>query len=120
MPVGFNQNLTLLDIAKRLDPNGTVARIIEMLNQNNEILQDMVVKEGNLPTGHRLTVRNGLPSVGWKTLYKGVAPSKSITTQVDDTCGILEAYSRVDEDALKINGNSGAYRLSEARAFLEA
>ena len=115
-----DRNLTLLDIAKRLDPNGTTSRIIEMLNQSNEILQDMTVKEGNLPTGHRTTARTGLPEVGWKTLYKGVAPSKSITSQVDDTCGILEAYSRVDEDTLKINGNSAAYRLGEARAFLES
>jgi hypothetical protein len=120
MPVDSKRNLTMLDIKSRLDPNGKVARIIEMLEATNEILQDMVTKEGNLETGHRTTMRTGLPTVGWKTLYKGVEPSKSTTAQVDDTCGILEALSTVDEDALKINGNAEAYRLSESRAFLEA
>ena len=114
------RNLTMLDIKSRLDPNGKVARIVEMLNETNEIMSDMVTREGNLETGHRSTIRTGLPTVGWKTLYKGVEASKSITMQVDDTCGILEAYSVVDEDALKINGNEAAYRLSESAAFLEA
>ena len=33
---------TLLDIIKRLDPNGKIDTIVEMLNQTNEILEDMV------------------------------------------------------------------------------
>ena len=115
-----NRNLTLLDLKNRLDPNGKVARIVEMMHRTNEILEDMVMVEGNLPTGHRSTIRTGLPEVGWKTLYEGTQPSKSITAQVDDACGILEAYSSVDEDAVKLNGNESGYRISEAQAFLEA
>lgn len=113
-------NLTLLDHAKRMDPNDQVARIIELLAQSNEILQDMPFMEGNLPTGHLTTVRTGLPTVAWRLLNAGVQPSKSRTAQVTEQCGILEAYSQVDKEIADLNGNQAAVRLSEARAFLEA
>lgn len=44
--------LTLADWGKRIDPNGKVDKIIELLAQTNPILQDMLIVEGNLPTGH--------------------------------------------------------------------
>ena len=113
-------NLTLADWAKRLDPDGKVPVIAELLNQTNEILLDMVWKEGNLPTGHRTTVRTGLPAVFWRLLNQGVSPSKSKTAQIDEGCGMLEAWSEVDKDLALLNGNVNAFRLSEARAFLEA
>jgi hypothetical protein len=115
-----NANLTMLDIKARMDPNGKIARIIEMLSRTNTILEDMITKEGNLPTGHRSTIRTGLPETGWKILYKGTQPSKSETAQVDDACGILEAYSNVDEDELDINGKNASIRLSESSAFIES
>lgn len=112
--------LTLLDQAKRLDPSGKIAAIVELLMQNNEILEDMTWIEGNLPTGHRTTVRTGLPAVYWRLLNQGVQPSKSTTAQIDEQCGMLEAWSEVDVDLLMLNGNTNAFRLSEAKAFLEA
>jgi hypothetical protein len=112
--------LTLVDWAKRLDPSGKVPAIVELLSQTNEILQDMRFVEGNLPTGHRTTVRTGLPTVYWRLLNQGVLPSKSTTAQIDEQAGMLEAWSEVDKDLALLNGNMGAFRLSEARAFLEA
>lgn len=112
--------LTLADWAKRLDPDGKTPSIVELLGQNNEILQDMQFIEGNLPTGHRTTVRTGLPTVAWRLLNQGVQPSKSTTAQVDEACGMLEAWSEVDKDLAMLNGNTSAFRLSEAQAFIEA
>lgn len=111
---------TLLDHAKRMDPNGKIARIVELLNENNPMLQDMVFLEGNLPTGHKTTVRTGLPEPTWRKLNYGIQPSKSTTAQVTDTCGILEALADVDVDLVELNGNTGEYRLSEETAFREA
>jgi hypothetical protein len=112
--------LTLLDWAKRLDPDGKVPKIAELLTQSNEMLDDMQWKEGNLPTGHRSTIRTGLPTVYWRMLNQGVPPSKSTTAQVDDQAGMMEAWSEVDKDLALLNGNVSAFRLSEAKAFLEA
>jgi len=112
--------LTLLDYAKRLDPNGKIDAIAELLNQTNEILTDLPFIEGNLQTGHKTTVRTGLPSATWRQLNYGVQPSKSTTKQVVDTCGMLEAYAEIDKSLADLNNNSGEFRLSEDRAFLES
>lgn len=112
--------LTLADWAKRLDPNGKVPTIVELLSQTNEILEDMLWREGNLPTGHRTTVRTGLPAVAWRLLNQGITPGKSTTAQIDEQCGMLEAWSEVDKDLMLLNGNSSAFRLSEGKAFIEA
>lgn len=112
--------LTLTDWAKRLDPDGKVPKIVEILAQKNGMLDDMRWIEGNLPTGHRSTIRTGLPTVYWRLLNQGVAPSKSTTTQVDEQTGMLEAWSEVDKDLAMLNGNTSSFRLSEAKAFLEA
>ena len=120
MAVIGNINPTLADVAKRLDSSGKVDTIVELLAETNEVLEDMTFIEGNLPTGHRTTVRTGLPSAAWRMLNYGVQPSKSTTKQVDDTCGMLEAYAEVDKNLADLNGNTAAFRLSEDRAFLEA
>jgi hypothetical protein len=112
--------LTIADWAKRLDPDGKVPTIVELLSQKNGILQDMLFKEGNLPTGHRTTIRTGLPTVFWRLLNQGVQPSKSTTAQIDESCGLLEAWSEVDVELARLNGNVAAFRLSEAMAFIEA
>lgn len=112
--------LSLHDWAKRLDPDGKVPTIVELLAQTNQILLDMRWIEGNLPTGHRTTVRTGLPAVAWRLLNQGISPSKSTTAQIDEQAGMLEAWSEVDCDLAALNGNVGEFRLSEGRAFLEA
>jgi hypothetical protein len=76
--------------------------------------------EGNLPTGHRSTIRTGLPTPTWRKLYGGVQPTKSTTAQVTDSCGMLEAYAEIDKALADLNGNTSAFRLSEDRAFIEA
>lgn len=111
--------LTYADWAKRLDDDYKVATIIELLSQTNEILEDMMVVEGNLPTGHKTTVRTGLPQATWRLLNQGVPNAKSTTAQIVDTVGNLETYSVIDKDIADLNGNTPEFRLSEVKAFLE-
>lgn len=112
--------LTLADWAKRQDPDGKIPKVAELLSQSNEILEDAVFQEGNLPTGHRVVIRTGLPTVYWRSINSGIPTSKSTTAQVDESVGMLEAYARVDKDLALLNGNTAAFRLSEDSAFLEA
>lgn len=112
--------LTLADWAKRLDPDGKVPAIAELLSQTNDILEDAVFVEGNLPTGHRMSIRTGLPAVYYRMINQGVPTSKSMTHQVEEACGILEARSHIDVELAKLNGNTAEFRLSEDQAFIEA
>lgn len=111
--------LTYADWGKRMDEGYKVAAIIELLSQTNEILDDMLVVEGNLPTGHKTTIRTGIPQATWRLLNSGVPYAKSTTAQIVDTCGNLETYAVIDKDIADLNGNTAEFRLSEVRAFLQ-
>lgn len=111
--------MTLAEWARRLDENGKIDKIVEMMNQTNQILEDMIFVEGNLPTGHKTTIRTGLPAATWRLLNYGVQPTKSTTKQVTDVCGMLENYAEVDKALADLNGNTAEFRLSEDRAFIE-
>jgi len=119
MPVSATTHPTLLDYTKRQDPDKSIATIVETLSQTNEVLEDMVQLEGNLETGHRTTIRSGLPAPTWRKLYGGVQPSKSETVQVTDTIGMMEAYAEVDKQLADLNGNTAAFRMSEDMAHIE-
>ena len=113
------KNPTLADLAKRLDPDGKIANIVEILNETNEVLDDMPWMEGNLPTGHRTSIRTGIPAPTWRKLYGGVQPSRSTTVQVTDNCGMLENYAEVDKALADLNGNTMQFRMSEERPIIE-
>lgn len=118
--IGVSGRVTLLDIAKSMDPKGNTADVVELLAQTNEILLDMPFMESNLPTGHRSAVRTGIPVAIWRQMYQGVPASKSARAQVEDAIGMLETRAELDKDVALLNGNSASFRLSEAQAFLEA
>ena len=110
---------TLLDLKARMDDNGSIAPIIEILDQNNDILDDMVWIEGNQTTGHKTTMRSGIPEPIFRKLYGGVQPTKSRTLQIIDNCGMLESYAEIDKALADLNGNTAAFRLSEDAAHIE-
>lgn len=113
------QALTLADYRKRMTPDGEIDFIIEALENSNPILQDMVWKEGNLPTGNMTTIRTSLPTPSIRLINRGVKPSKSTTEQKQDTCIILEDRSSVDIELLAIQKNPEAFRRSEDAAFVQ-
>lgn len=110
---------TLLDLSKRTDPDGNIAEIVELLAQELPILQDMTFQEGNLPTGHRTTVRTGIPTPTWRKINGGVQPTKSTTAQITANTGMMEAYAEVDKALADLNGNTAAWRMSEEWGHVE-
>lgn len=110
---------TLIDLLKNRNPDGTIATVIEMLMEQNEILKDGMAMEANGKTHHRTTIRTGLPSGTWRKYYGGVQPSKSTEAQVDEVMGMLEANSEVDKDLANLSGNLGQFRLSKAKGHLQ-
>ena len=113
-------NLTLADWAKRRDPDGSMATIVNILSQSNEILDDGVFREANGPTSHRVTVATGLPDVYWRQVNQGIYPSHGTTAQIDEGIGMLESRSEVDIALARLESDERALRLSEARMRLEA
>lgn len=110
---------TLLDLQKRMNDDGSISPIVEILNQTNDILDDMVWIECNNGTAHKTTMRTGIPEPTFRKLYGGVQPTKSRTVQIMDNCGMLENYAEVDKALADLNGNTAAWRLSEETPIIE-
>lgn len=119
MAVLGSEALTLSDMRKRLDPNGTTAFIVEALEQANPVLKDIPWIEGNLKTGNVTTVRTMVPTPSIRMINKGVARGKSTTRQVQDTCMILEDRSVVDIELLALQKDKERFRASEDAAFVQ-
>jgi hypothetical protein len=111
--------ITLADWAKRVEDDGRMALIVDLLSQANEMMMDMLWTEGNQTDGFKTTVRTGLPQGTWRMLYQGVSPTKSTTAQITERTGNLEAYSQIDKDLADLNGNTSQFRLGEDAAFFE-
>ena len=119
MPALSVQRPTIADVAKRLNPDGSIARIAEVLEQLNPVLKDAPIVEGNLPTGHRSTRRTSLGTATWRGFNQGVTPVKSTTEQVQDNTAMLERWHQVDKKVADLNGNTADFRLSELTAALQ-
>jgi hypothetical protein len=119
MAVIGNVALTLADWAKRMDDDGKMATVVDLLSQTNQMMEDMLWLEGNQTSGHRTTIRAGLPQGTWRTLYQGVQPTKSTTAQITEACGNLEGFSELDKDLADLNGNTAEFRMSEESGFYE-
>lgn len=111
---------TLLDVTRTLGPDGKQMALAEILNQENEVLNDMGWKEGNLVTGHRHAQRNTLPTVAWRRLNKGVPRSKATGRLVDEAAAILEGNAQIDRELAIMSGNIAAYRAQQGTAFVES
>jgi hypothetical protein len=111
---------TLYDWAKTIDPDGSPAAIAELLSQDNQLVDALMFKEGNLPTGERVSIRTGLPVSYWRMMNAGVPASKATSAQVDEQCGQLTARSQIDASIARLNGNTPEFRLQESRAFIES
>lgn len=111
--------LTLADWAKLQDPDGRVAAVADLLSQSNQMMEDMLWREGNQTDGHRTTVRTGLPTGTWRQLYQGVTQTKSTAAQITDRTGRLEGYSTIDKQLADLNGNTAEFRMEEDGTFYE-
>lgn len=111
--------LNLFDLAKRTDPDGDTADIVEVLSEDNEIVQDSVWAEGNDTFSNLSTQRSSLPSGTWRRINSGVGTEVSDTRQIVDTLGMLATYSECDVTLAEAAPDPRAFRMNEASSFLE-
>jgi hypothetical protein len=110
----------LVEQAKRLNPDGSLATIIEVLNRE----MGMILQEAPwLPSNDiwvNKTVRRGtLPTSARRKLNKGVPKGVSRTTEVMDVIQMREIYAEYDKDYIDSFPEPQRVRLQEAGAFLE-
>jgi hypothetical protein len=112
-------NPTLLDVCNRMEPDGSIANVAEILDSKNEVMRVLPFVEANLPTGHQSVVRAGIPTASFRKYYGFVSPVKSETVKITDAAAMIEQYSVVDKALADLNGNSNAFRTSEDRPIIK-
>ena len=118
MPSIGNTYATLLDVAKRLDPDGRVALVGEVLSQTDEMVEVMNFREANMPLGNRVTLRTSLPTPSRRFVNRGVKRGKSTTEQFVDTIEMNELYIDTDVRAILPGVSVDQYRWSEDMAAI--
>lgn len=118
----YGQAYTLADVAKAIDPNtnSVTTRIVEMLNQKNEVLDDITFIESNLPTTHQSIVRTSLASAGLRIANQGVAIGKNTSAQVTEGMARIELPHQVDAMVAELNGDVAAFRMLQGKGVIES
>ncbi len=114
-----NTQLTLIEMAKRLDPKGNAAVIAEVLNETNEVLFDAPWGEANDVFSHKTTRRLSLPAGSWRKLNAGVETEISTTVEVTEAIGMLESYAENDKMIIDAYPDKASGRMQEVKPFLE-
>lgn len=111
---------SLAEQAKRIDPDGKLANIVEVLNrETGMVLEEAPWMQSNDIWVNKTTRRGSLPSGTWRKLNSGVATEVSRVTEVLDTIGMLETYAEHDQAYIDSMPDKQVARMQESNAFIE-
>jgi hypothetical protein len=104
---------TIIDVASRLDPEGKIPVIAEMLSQCNDYADDMPWVEGQRAHRARVRVPHLDPGRRLALLQHGRGYGKSTTAKARVGMGMLEDYSQVDRALAEHSGDREKFRQSK-------
>lgn len=108
-----NDYHTLIELAKRHDPNGNTAELIDILSKKNPMLEEAHWEEANDLTSHTFTQIIAEPAGEWGRINKGVTFANGRTEQVKEPIAMLESASLVDVRLLERARNPEKYLAEE-------
>lgn len=115
----INDYHTLVEMAKRTDPQGNSAELINILAESNPMLEEAHWEQANDLNSHEFTQVIELPSGDFGRINKGIAYSAGRTKQVvEPICEITDAYC-VDDRLLKMAPSPQEYLAKEAALHVE-
>lgn len=119
MPTVAQQNmLTLLELARNIDPQGNLIKVAEILTKTNYIWDDIPWFEANDIFSHVHAQEFSEPSGEWRVLNDGVGLASPTTEQVRDVLAMLEQYSESDVALTNAAPNPMQFRNNRARRIL--
>jgi hypothetical protein len=111
---------TIGELRQRMDPDGMLADIAEVIDEFNDFDGDIPWMEANDKTSHLFTKRvsYGTPSI--RRFNQGVTPSKTTTGQDREVIMMTEDWSEVDAKLARVGGDPEGYRYQEDIGFAES
>ena len=111
---------SLVEQAKRIDPSGNQAQIVEVLNRKTGgLLSEVPWLPSNDIWTHKTTRRGSLPSGSRRKLNQRISQSVSRTTEIMDVIENIEDYSDVDVLLADSMPSPAMFRAGEVDAFVE-
>ena len=111
---------SLVEQAKRIDPSGNQAKIVEVLNRNvGQVLAEAPWMPSNDIWTHKTTRRGTLPSGSRRKLNQRITQSVSRTTEIMDVIEMIEDYSDVDVALADSMPSTAMFLAGEVDAFIE-
>lgn len=110
--------LSLVELAKRSLHADSLLPIAELLHRKNRWMEDAVWVEANKTTSHLFSERTSEPTGTPRELNKGIPIEASGTAQREEPIMMLEAESVIDERLIQLSRNPAKFRSDEDAAFL--
>lgn len=117
--LALGTNLTIAELIRREDPDGTLSELIDMISQENHILDYITWIECNNGTYHEDTRVVSEPSGAERAYDEGVAKEAGVTEVVTEPTCMLDGISEVDCAKLKHSADEAGARLQEDSFFLK-
>jgi hypothetical protein len=113
-------NYSLVEQAKRIDPDGDQAKIAEVLSRKTGgILEEAPWMPSNDIWTNKTTRRASLPTGSRRRLNQRIAASVSRTTEILDVIENVEDYLDVDKQIVDSMPSPAMFRSGEVDAFVE-
>jgi len=110
--INVSSQLSFGEIAKRINPDGTPAKMFEAMEKVNPVFKFIPSIPCNHPMQHWVTRRTSLGSGTWRKFYKGSEKTATTSQVAKFEVGLLEALSQIDEDIIDTATGGEAGRVS--------
>ena len=117
--IKLGSNLTMMELRRREDPDGSMATLIDAIAEENHILEHMTWVQCNNGRYHEGTIVVTEPTGQERAEDEGVTKEAGVTEkEVEPTCE-LASISEVDKKTYDRSASPDAMRLSEDTLFLK-
>ena len=115
----LNKQYTMGELAKRNFPGGDEEKIAEVLNKKLPLMQVVPWYPSNQMTSHKMKQRGSLPSGAWRKINGYTGTSLSDVQIVEESIGLLEDFTWMDEELYNLAENGDRERSDEDIAHIE-
>lgn len=112
--------ITWKDYASQQDPDGKAARIIDIIAEQNDILDDMHVVKGNKEYGLQTTQLATDPTVTIRGINEGATGTKGTFKQIQAQAALFTALGQVDKELVEAAEDQAGFRANSNKPFIGA
>lgn len=110
---------TYSEWAARMDPDGKISTLVDLLSQENGILADMLAAECNSGNAFEYTQVVKLPTPSRRSYNQGVVRTMAAVAKQITTCSEYADWSVLDDSLARLGGNLGMLRTQEDQLHME-